>query len=217
MMLLSAWLAGWLRVQRQWKAGYTRKVFHFLIFSTAGVCHIYGGLPVVMLFGSMVAVMVLITVWRFPESAFFKAMARPKDHPHEKWFILLPLAMTALGGLLSNLFFGAWALVGYWVAGWGDALGEPVGVKWGRHPYLVPSPGGLRIYRSLEGSLAVFTAGLLAACLALVLMDVAWPQVLWPALGCALAAVVVEALSHHGLDNLGVQLAASGVAYAWMA
>jgi len=38
--------------------------------------------------------------------------------------------------------------------GWGDAVGEPVGTRFGRHPYRVPSLAGVPATRTLEGSLA---------------------------------------------------------------
>ena len=70
-------------------------------------------------------------------------------------FILVPMLMTALGGVVSNVLFPGWAFVGYMVCGWGDAAGEPVGTRWGRHRYAVPSMAGIPATRSLEGSAAV--------------------------------------------------------------
>jgi phytol kinase len=122
--------------------------------------------------------------------------------------------MTALGGVVSAVLAGPQASVGYLVAGWGDAVGEPVGSRWGRHRYRVPSLAGVPAERSWEGSLAVFLASWAAAAVALASLGASQGLVL-VALACAAAATSVEALSNHGLDNLTVQVTASVVA-AWL-
>jgi len=210
---LAAHLAGWLRTARGVKTAYTRKIFHFVIFTTAGGLHLIGGLPTVALFGGIVSVVVLYSVWRGDGFAFFEALARPSDAPRRALFVLVPLATTAVGGLSANLFFGAAAPIGYLVAGWGDAIAEPVGARWGRHRYRVPSIAGVPATRSLEGSAAVLCVGSLAAFVGLWLAGVPAPFSLAVAAACGVAGAGVEAVSNHGLDNLTVQLAAAGTAY----
>ena len=52
---------------------------------------------------------------------------------------------------------GSYAAVGYLVAGWGDAVGEPVGTRFGRHPYRVPfTRRRARGPHASKGSMAVF-------------------------------------------------------------
>jgi phytol kinase len=58
--------------------------------------------------------------------------------------------MTAAGGMISNILFGKLAVVGYVVTGWGDAVGEPVGTRWGNHRYRVPTLTGIKCHRSLD-------------------------------------------------------------------
>ena len=128
---VSAGVAGWLCQTRHWATPYTRKVFHFLIFSMAAVLHVAAGLPAVMLYGSICAVAVLYSLGRGPGFFFYEAIARPTDDPHRSLFVLIPLATTAVGGLFSSIVFGPLAAVGYLVGGWGDAMGEPVGTRWG--------------------------------------------------------------------------------------
>ena len=208
----AAALAGYLRARRGVRTPYTRKIFHFIIFTAAGALQIRFGLPAVVIFGSITSALVLYAVWRGDGFAFYEAMARPTDAPRRTLFILIPLVTTALGGVLSNLFFPAWAFVGYLVCGWGDAVGEPVGTRWGRHRYSVPSMLGVPSTRSLEGSLAVFAAGTLATAIALGAMDLAAPSILLIAVGAGAAGALIEAISTHGLDNLTVQVAASAAA-----
>ena len=103
---------------------------HALAFRRCGisshiVLHLMGGFPTVALFGAIVSAAVLYAVYRGDGFGFYEALARPTDAPRRTFFILVPLATTAIGGVLSNLLFGAFATIGYLVCGWGDAVGEP--------------------------------------------------------------------------------------------
>jgi phytol kinase len=207
-----AWV-GRLKVVGGVRTPYTRKIFHFLIFTAAGVIQVLWGLPAVSLFGMVVTVAVLIAVRRGDGFSFYEALARETDAPHRTLFILVPLATTALGGIAGNLLFAGHAFVGYLVCGWGDAVGEPAGTRWGRHRYTVPSLAGVPATRSWEGSACVFAAGTAAAAAGLLFAGRAPLEALPAALACGLAGAAVEAVSLHGTDNLTVQLAASAAAY----
>lgn len=214
--LLAAALAGWgagrLRTRRGWPAAYTRKVFHFLVFTLAGAAHLAWGRPGAVAFGSAVAACVAWAAWRGRGQPFYEALARPADEPRRTLFVLVPLATTALGGVLANLWFPRHAVVGYLVCGWGDAVAEPVGARWGRRTYRVPSLAGVDAERSLEGSASVLVVGTAAAAVGLAAGGAAPAVALTRGGLCALAATVVEAASTHGADNLTVQLAAAGAA-----
>ncbi len=213
---IAAAFAGWLRSDRRVRTPYTRKIFHFSIFTMAGVLHLSGGLPVVAMFGGIVSGLVVYAVVRGDGFGFYEAMARPSDAPRRTLFVVVPLITTAAGGLLGNFLFGAYASIGYLVAGWGDAIAEPVGTRWGRHRYRVPSIAGVMATRSLEGSAAVLIVGGLAAFFGLSLAGTAPAAALGIALACGAAGALVEAFSNHGLDNLTVQLAAAGTAYFFL-
>jgi phytol kinase len=206
-------LVGRLRTRHDIATPYTRKLFHVAIFSLAAGVHAVGGTPAVLVFGGIVALVVLYAAVRGEGYPLYEALARPGDAPHRTLFVLVPLLTTALGGLLSSLLFGPHALVGYLVAGWGDALGEPVGTRWGRHRFRVPSLGGVRVTRSLEGSAAVLLGGTLAAFLGLIASGTPADMALRMALAAGVAGALVEAISTHGLDNLTVQLGAAGAAF----
>ncbi len=209
--------AGWLKAAKKWKTPYTRKVFHFIIFTTASVLQITAGLPAVIILGVVTSLFVLAAVYQGEQSSFYMALARPNDAPQQKLFILVPLITTALGGVLSNLFFGAFASIGYLVGGWGDAVGEPVGTRWGKHRYKVLSLAGVPATRSLEGSAAVFLVGWLVASAGLAAFGASPREVLLIGLSCGAGGMMVEAVSSHGLDNLTIQVAASGIAYYLLA
>lgn len=209
----AALLSGWMKVKLKIRTPYTRKTFHFIIFSAAGLLQYYFGLHAVSLLGVIVFVIVVIAVAAGNRLWFYSALARETDKPHEKKFILFPLIATATGGILSNLFFPATAYIGYFVGGWGDAVGEPVGTKWGKHRYTVPTLFGVRATRSIEGSLAVMMVSSLITFICLQSFSSAFDftGILLGSLFCGIAAACVEAISSHGLDNLTIQLCASGV------
>ena len=197
--------------RRGLRVAYSRKVYHFTIFTAAAVVHTVWALPGTLVFGAVIAGIVLAAVMVGDGHPFYEALARETDRPHRTLFILVPLATTAIGGLVSALLTGPYASVGYLAAGWGDAAGEPVGARWGRHPYRVPSLAGVPATRTLEGSAAVFavaSAGSMVAIWTLGGGAVAW----WTGLLCGIVAALVEAASNHGLDNLTVQVATSLVA-----
>ncbi|MCP4007753.1 MAG: hypothetical protein GY725_26525 [bacterium] len=200
---------------RGWKTGYTRKVFHFLILVNAAVVQAFWGLSVLFVFGAATSLVVFFALLQGEGGLLYEAIARESDRPHRSRFVLVPYFATLLGGLLSNLFFGPSAIAGYLVTGLADAIAEPVGTRFGRHRYRVPSFGGLEAQRSIEGSLAVFVASVAALALA------AWlgPELLaglkpaaWfgALVGIACLCTLVEAVSPHGWDNASLQLVASG-------
>ncbi|GMV08081.1 MAG: hypothetical protein AMXMBFR53_43560 [Gemmatimonadota bacterium] len=199
------------------RVAYTRKLFHFGIFTGAGAVHAWAGLAATNAYGATVAALVLVAVLRGEGDAFYEALARETDRPHRSLFIVVPLLTTAVGGLLSGLLAGPWAAVGYVVAGWGDAVGEPVGARWGRHPYRVPSLAGVPAIRTWEGSSAVLVAGWGAAVLVAAGLGVPPAVALLPSLGVAVGATAVEALSPHGTDNLTVQVTASALSVLLLA
>ena len=194
----AAVLASWLR----------RRIFHAVVFTGAAFVHIAWELPGTGMYGTTVAVMVLVALWAKDGNPLYEALARDSDRPRRSLFVFVPFLMTAVGGLASALLTGPYAAVGFLVAGWGDAVGEPVGIRWGRHRYRVPSLGGVPAQRSLEGSAAVFVAGWIGATVALICLG-AGSGVVGVALVCATVGALAEAFSNHGLDNLTVQLTAS--------
>ena len=202
------YFAGYMKVRRGVRTNYTRKIFHFLIFSTVVVLQVIFGRPTVCLFGGMTSLVIFYAIFRGSDNFLYEAIAREKDVPHRTYFIIAPYFATLIGGLTSNILFGEFAVIGYLVTGLGDAIGEPVGVRFGKHKYRVPSLTQVKSTRSYEGSAAVFLISLLAIatgtvyCLELIIT----PQIfLWIFLTATLSAVV-EAISPHGWDNATLQI-----------
>jgi len=194
----------YLKGKRRLPTGYTRKLFHVLIFSSAAVVSVFGGFWAVCVFGAMVSLMVALAVFRGQGNSFYEALAREQDGPDRTYYIVVPYFATLIGGMTSNVIFGPLAVVGYLVGGLGDAAGEPAGVRWGRHSYT--ASGGST--KTLEGSLAV----LVLSVVALVIGVAISPQlsfdlrslIILPSI--AIVCTLVEAFSPRGWDNVSMQI-----------
>lgn len=208
-------LVGILKSRRQLRTAYTRKLFHFSIFTMASIVQLIWHVSGVMVFGLVVSLFVAYALYRGDGHPWYEALARPSDAPHRTLFIIIPLITTALGGFISNLLFARFAYIGYLVCGWGDAVGEPVGSRWGKHAYHVPSLSGVRAKRTLEGSAAVFLVGSIAATLGFIAIDYTITHAIAVGFACGAVGALVEAISNHGLDNLTTQIAGSAVA-SWL-
>ncbi len=206
-----AQFAAWLKLRWHWKTNYSRKVFHIFVFTAAFVIGVLEPVHRVAAFGAGSGVFILmISAW--PEhpwlSSMYRALAREQDEPHRTYHLLAPFAATAFGGIATGMLFPGFYQAGYLVAGLGDAAGEPIGVRFGKHKYRVPTLSSVKCFRSLEGSGAVLLASFAAAALALHGLHYTTTEVLAGAIGAAICAALTEALSPHGWDNLTTQLAA---------
>ncbi|MDB5386467.1 MAG: dolichol kinase [Planctomycetaceae bacterium] len=211
MFLFAGWLAASCR-RRGLRAGDTRKLFHFCIFNAAALLRWQSDAGCLVVFGSTVALGIFLVTWRGPGNGVFDALARPSDAPRQRLHVISPLLCTAVGGVAAQLIAGRLAIIAYLIGGWGDAIGEPVGIRWGKHQYTVPSLGGIPAKRSLEGSLAVFMASAIAAALGLSLVGYSGGVAFGVACLFAFVTTTVEAVSPHGLDNLTILIAAALVA-----
>ena len=186
------------------RTGYTRKLFHLLIFTSAVLVQSFGGFAAVCVFGVMVSMVVGLAVFRGPGDRLYEAIARKQDRPHRTYYVIIPYFATLIGGMTSNLFFGPLAVVGYLVGGLGDAAGEPAGLKWGRHLYTTPTSAT----KTFEGSLAVLAASVVALLIAVAIrpelsIDLRTVIVL-PVI--AIVCTLVEAFSPRGWDNVPMQI-----------
>ena len=196
--------AAHLKRKFQLRSGYTRKLFHVLIFISAAVISVFGGFWAVCVFGMMVSLVVGLAVFRGQGDGFYEALAREQDGPDRTYYIVIPYFATLIGGMTSNVIFGPLAVVGYLVGGLGDAAGEPAGARWGRHRYT--SSGG--VIKTLEGSLAVLAASAVALVIGVALS----PQLSFDLRSLiflpliAIVCTLVEAFSPRGWDNVSMQI-----------
>lgn len=193
------------------RTGDTRKMFHLLVFGGAALLRAIGPVSGVVVYGVWGVLLISVTIARGPGSPLFEAVARPEDGDYRRLNVFLSLISTGLGGIAAHLLVGRFALVSFLVAGFGDALGELVGIRWGKHP--LPCSGNLLGKRSVEGSLAVLGGSFLAALGGLLLLGIGLPVAATQAVTIAAVVALVEALSPRGTDNFTVQLAAALVLY----
>jgi phytol kinase len=200
--------AGLLKTRRKLKTGYTRKVFHFLIFGTVVVVHWLWGTRAVCLFGGMTSLVIAYAVLRGSGHVMYEAIAREKDAPRRTYYVVVAYLATLIGGLLSNILFPSTAVLGYLVTGFGDAVAEPVGTRFGKHEYKAPAISGVRAIRSLEGSCSVFITSALALTLWFALshqFDLSGRSLLIIVL-ISCVSTLVEVISPHGWDNTPMQV-----------
>lgn len=211
-------LAGNLKIRHHWRVGDTRKLFHFAILSTATVLSITLGWGGVNLLGGLMGLYVFTVVRAGPGNPLFEGIARESDAPWRGFYVVLPYVSTAVGGMLSAYLFGPHASIGMVASGWGDAVGEPVGIRAGKHHYRIPSLAGGGSSRSFEGSAAVLIAATFGALVVIVaspaLVTPNVPRLIAASLAVGVASAGAEALSPRGMDNLTLQLAASAAAKA---
>jgi len=138
-IVLFLFISGSLKINYKIKTNYTRKLFHILVFTFAGMVGFFFDFRAVMLYGGITGLIVIYAIYLGDGHILYEGMAREQDEPHRSFYIGVPFITTAIAGLFNNILFGQLALVGYLVAGWGDASGEPIGVRFGKHKYKVPS------------------------------------------------------------------------------
>jgi phytol kinase len=213
-LALSSLLAGWLKLKKGIRTNYTRKVFHIMNFTYAAIIYLVGSTVAVVIYGGFGLGAMVVCYLLKDGNILLEGIAREQDEPHRRLYVIVPFAATAIAGILDNSFFTRFAVVGYLVSGWGDAAGEPVGVRWGKHRYNVPSMAGVKCTRSVEGSLGVFVTSVMGAFIALQISRVPVLPSIPIALAAAGVATLVEAFSSHGLDNFTVQMSATITAAA---
>ncbi|MEM9807936.1 MAG: diacylglycerol/polyprenol kinase family protein [Cyanobacteria bacterium P01_D01_bin.56] len=102
-------------------------------------------------------------------------------------------------------------VIGILIMCWGDGLAALVGQRWGRHVYDIFGET-----KSLEGSL---TMALVSAFVVLVVLGYVQGMsstLVLVALGVAIAATLLEAISKYGVDNLTVPLGSTAMTLALM-
>lgn len=208
---IALFLAGILKQNYGWKTGYTRKVFHFLIFFSAVFYQYFFRLSGVFILGWAVTFVIALAIYKGKGHLLYEALAREKDAPYRTKYIIYSYLATFAGGVLSNLLFGKFALFGYAVTGIADAIAEPVGSRWGKHTYKVFSLDKQKTaYRSLEGSLSVFVA----AFSILLLLGFNHYSIAYLLL-ISFIVMLTEALSPGGFDNLLLQVITACLCSVW--
>ena len=202
------------------KVNYTRKIFHFIFFYfpiyLAAVLP-YEATLITTLTSGCVLLLCLSLMWEpvRERSSFlciaYSAIDRPEDRPFTLIWISTQLVATYLILMIMIYWLAQYQhasliYITVLVAGIGDGLAEPVGIRFGKHHYRVRALFTEKIYfRTLEGSSCVFVSGILA--LALLSEQLNSTELI---LGMAIipaTMTLAEALSPHTWDGPFLYLA----------
>ena len=213
-LFTTAYLLGlWVR-RTGIRVNYTRKIMHFIVLLFPMLLASYlpyqPSLYTVMLSGAVfVGSLAFFSAPLRARSSIvttaFAAFDRPEDRPFTLLWLSTQLVATYIVLLLMLIWLGQYEksvliYITVLVAGFGDGLAEPVGVRFGRHKYTVRALFTDRRYtRSLEGSACVLVSGFFAVLLLKSQMDT--PQLLLALAIIPLAMTLAEAWSPHTWDG----------------
>jgi dolichol kinase len=179
-LFLSAYLLGWAVLKKGIRVNYTRKVIHFIIFFLP--IFLLSAIPFKPSVATLLGSGILFVLWNIllsepfrSRSSFLTTAFASIDRPEDRPFTILWITTQSVFTFAVMIPVIIW-LQGYekevliyitvLVAGIGDGLAEPIGVKFGRHKYNVRALFTDRRYtRSLEGSACVLLSGFLAVFL----------------------------------------------------
>ena len=167
-------------VSRGVKVNYTRKIFHFIFFFfpiyLASVLPFKSSFLTTLLSGGIL-LLAMGLMWEpirrhsgFLQTAY-SAIDRPEDRPYTLIWISTQLIATYLVLICMVAWLSQYGktvliYITVLVAGIGDGLAEPVGIRFGKRKYNVRAVFTDRRYtRSIEGSMCVFLSGVLAVIL----------------------------------------------------
>jgi phytol kinase len=220
--------AGWLKVRGILRIGDTRKMNHAAVLA-GGVVWFSSGEPLRDRVSGHVAVLILfgllLLVCRWHEWGWFRyafsGYARESDRPHDAFHVWFSWLVSICGLELVDLIFGSVDLTrcAALVLGLADAVGEPIGSRFGKHRYSVRDVLAATTHeRSWEGSFAV-------ALMTSMVVYLSFSPTLCAGWGLPVATLIlfrlplaiatgllvsfVEACTPHGLDNLTIPISAA--------
>ena len=214
MLFLGGYVLGLWVLRKGIRVNYTRKIQHFAVFFVPMLLAYWlpfdASLFTVVMSGMVfVGSLVLFTEPFRSRSTILATAFASFDRPEDRPFTLLWLSTQLLATYAVLVPMIVW--LGHYekplliyitvlVAGIGDGLAEPVGVRFGRHTYKTRALFTDRLYtRSLEGSACVLASGFLAVFLLRSQLD-ATQFVLALAI-IPLAMTLAEAWSPHTWDG----------------
>jgi len=213
--------SGYLKLVHGFPIGYTRKLNHAFTLILAAVWFLPLPLDVARtnfwIAGTILMALILLVSYVHERGLLrymFYGYARPKDAPHEAFHVWFSFGMGLAALLLVDALFNDRLILATaaLLLAIGDALGEPIGMRFGKHPYRV---GGILVAqpstRTLEGSGAVVVGSFVTVLVCLTFLGAALslPAMLLIASIMAIVVAVIEAFTPHGLDNFTIPLGAA--------
>jgi phytol kinase len=202
-------VAAYLKTNKALRTGYTRKAFHFLIFISAAVINLIYGFSGVCLFGIIASCFIFFALLKRKTSGLYLALARETDYPNSTLYIIIPYFSTVIGGILINFFFPGFVIIGYLICGIGDASGEVIGTKYGKHTFSVKLLNIHKSVKSLEGSGSIFIISfLIYAVYSIFTLQSFNPGMIAYIFLSSFIVTVAEIITPKGFDNLTIQIIA---------
>ena len=175
------WVLGQAVLSERMRVHDTRKLMHFCLFLAPiaiGMVLQHDRTPAVFVLSGVSFLLSLLVLVepirrRIPVlRTAFAAVDRPEDRPYSLAWMVTQLLGDYAAMVVCTLWLLSYgqvpmiAVVAMAIC-FGDGLAEPVGVRWGRHRYAVPSlVRGRRYHRSIEGSAVVFAATVVVVLIA---------------------------------------------------
>lgn len=210
----SAYFLGLWVIKRGIRVNYTRKIFHFILFFFPLLLADHLPFPASITTTLLSGLIFLLCIGTFIYplrsrfvflSTAYAAIDRPEDRPFTLLWVSTQVVATYLVIVIMVVWLGQYGKQSLiymlvLVAGIGDGLAEPVGVRFGKRKYRVRALFTDRSYtRSLEGSACVFLSAVLAV---LILRQHLSEAQLLLALGIVpIAMTLAEAFSPHTWDG----------------
>ncbi|MFV2058354.1 MAG: hypothetical protein ACC707_17955 [Thiohalomonadales bacterium] len=144
-------------------------------------------------------------------STVFAAIDRPEDRPYTLLWVSTQVMATYIVLIIMLAWLSSYDMtvliyITVLIAGIGDGLAEPVGVRFGKRKYQVRALFTDRKYtRSIEGSLCVFLSGILA--IILLQEQLTFNQFYLSLLIIPIVMTLAEAFSPHTWDGPFLYLA----------
>ncbi|ODA28037.1 hypothetical protein [Planctopirus hydrillae] len=215
-LVMAGWcLTGWLHHRGWLRIGDARKMNHVAILA-GGAIWFWTENPANDRMNAIVAIgllfVILLVACRFPQHALsnilLRGYVRMEDWPNPHGHLWISWLASIVSLVAIELIFRSTEItrMSAFVLGIADALGEPIGTRFGRHRFPVSDLLSSTIrYRSWEGSFAV-GFGAMSSVAFLLPVTFGLPAILTIACGMGVVIAAIEAWSPHGLDNLTIPL-----------
>ncbi|TWU18977.1 hypothetical protein [Allorhodopirellula heiligendammensis] len=207
------YLTGWCVLRWDVKVNYTRKINHFMLmlipFVLAWWLPYVPNVPTTI--ASLVTFVTMTSLFLPPirnrvplVATAFASVDRPEDRPHTiAWIMSQAVAayLVILVVFLTLRWLKAPELIAIplLINGIGDGLAEPIGIRFGRHRYQVPSLAAGRCYtRSYEGSACVWVTSVIV--ILFLLPTLSWPVFIALVTWVPPIMTLTEAFSPHSWD-----------------
>ncbi|MGL6298221.1 MAG: hypothetical protein ACRC1M_03530 [Methanobacteriaceae archaeon] len=185
-----------------WKDAHTRKLLHIIAFIAFTIFLAFAPFSSIIILILSGIVSIAIASFGGEDFLWFRAVARNADNEEEKTYVILPLLCSGLWLLFALFIFPKEiAIIATLCVALGDAIAEPIGLRFGKHKYTARAIKGPSSQKSIEGSLGVFIV-----CTLILLV---FTQNILLAVLLGLFLSIVEGISPRGTDNITIPVAAA--------